>query len=187
MSRTPDVYTWGNMFFYYEEGNPHAKFAPDFFVVHGVPKHKRRIYKLWEEGKAPSMILEITSRSTRHEDLGSKKDLYQRLGVQEYFLFDPLREYLKPPLQGHQLFDGRYQRLLPYQDGSLLSRTTGLRPVIDGDRVQLWDVETGKPLLWSGELFEQAQAAKEYAQRAEAAEERARALEEEIARLRGER
>jgi Uma2 family endonuclease len=188
---TPDVYTWGNLFFYYEEGNPHAKFAPDIFVIHGVPKHKRRIYKLWEEGKAPSMILEITSRNTRHEDLGAKKNLYERLGVQEYFLFDPLREYLKPPLQGYQLFDGRYQRMLPSQDGSLLSRTTGLRLAIDGERVRMWDVETGQPLLWSWELFEQARAAEEYEQRAQDAEQRAhtaeqrvRTLEEELARLR---
>jgi hypothetical protein len=116
------------------------------------------------------------------------------LGVQEYFLFDPLREYLKPPLQGYQLFGGRYQRILPSQDGSLFSRTTGLRLVIDGERVRMWDVETGQPLLWSWELFEQARAAEEYEQRAQDAEQRAqtaeqrvRALEEELARLRRER
>ena len=45
----PQVYVAGNMLLYYEEGNPAACVAPDVFVVQGVAKHERRIYKLWEE------------------------------------------------------------------------------------------------------------------------------------------
>ena len=55
------------------------------------PGGNRRIYKLWEEGRAPQVIFEVTSRSTRREDLRSKHDLYERLGVSEYFLFDSAR------------------------------------------------------------------------------------------------
>ncbi len=46
-----DVYISGNLFFYYEEGNPRAVVAPDVFVVFGVPNKKRRTYKLWQEGE----------------------------------------------------------------------------------------------------------------------------------------
>src|SRR6266567_4504152 len=47
-------------------------------------------YLLWEEGKSPEMIIELTSKSTRKEDLDTKYMLYQDvLKVQEYFLFDP--------------------------------------------------------------------------------------------------
>ncbi|MGH9801571.1 MAG: hypothetical protein ACRD82_14505, partial [Blastocatellia bacterium] len=44
----PDVYVSGNLLVYYVEGNPAKCFAPDVFVVRGVPKGQRRIYKLWE-------------------------------------------------------------------------------------------------------------------------------------------
>ena len=48
------------------------------------------------------MVFEITSRGTRLEDLGTKRALYAMLGVREYFLYDPLGEYLQPPLQGYR-------------------------------------------------------------------------------------
>ena len=105
----PQVYISGNLLLYYQEGNPRRSVAPDVFVVKGVPGGRRRIYKLWEEGQPPDVVFEVTSPSTRGEDLRTKHDLYARLGVTEYFLFDPLGEYLRPPLQGHQLT----QRPLP--------------------------------------------------------------------------
>ena len=60
--RRPDVYVSGNLLIYYEEGNVHASVAPDVFVVFGVPNHTRPIYKVWEEGKSPDFVMEITSR-----------------------------------------------------------------------------------------------------------------------------
>src|SRR5207244_3236625 len=105
----PDVYVSGNLLLYYQPGDPRQSVAPDVFVVRGVPKGLRRVYKVWEEGRAPDVVVEITSRSTRAEDLGAKFGLYQLLGVGEYFLFDPLNEYLSPALQGHHLVSGRFQ------------------------------------------------------------------------------
>jgi putative restriction endonuclease len=71
-------------------------------------------------------VIEVTSRDTRSDDLGRKKDCYVRLGVEEYFLHDPLREYLKPALQGFRLVAGRYEPIAPAADGSLASHVTGL-------------------------------------------------------------
>ena len=91
----PDVYAWRDLFFYYEEGNPAAVVAPDVFVVFGVPKvvtPPRRIYRLWVEGVPPTVVFEITSVSTRDQDIGHKREVYARLGVAEYSLFDPLGE-----------------------------------------------------------------------------------------------
>ena len=93
----PQVYVAGNMLLYYEEGNPSACVAPDVFVVQGVAKGERRTYKVWEEGQSQTVVFEITSRGSRLEDLGTKRALYAMLGVQEYFLYDPLGEYLRPP------------------------------------------------------------------------------------------
>src|SRR5215218_6188998 len=85
----PDVYVSGNLFFYYIKGDPRAVVAPDVFLVKGVEKRPRRTYKLWEEGRVPSLVIELTSDSTRDEDLSRKKLCYERLGVEEYFLHDP--------------------------------------------------------------------------------------------------
>ena len=48
--------------------------AADVFVVLGVPNGDRSPYFLWEERKAPDFVLEITSRSTRREDHGRKRE-----------------------------------------------------------------------------------------------------------------
>ena len=103
-----DVYVIGDLLLYYEEGNRSASVAPDVFVVFGVPNHARHTYLLWEEGKGPDWVLEVTSRSTRQVDQGRKRDLYARLGVSEYWQYDPTGDYLDPLLQGRVLSDGGY-------------------------------------------------------------------------------
>lgn len=106
------MYVSGNLFIYYEEGNPQAVMSPDVFVVFGVSNRKRRTYKTWQEnGKLPSFILEITSKTTQRKDEVEKPQLYASLGVQEYFQYDPTADYLKPQLKGARLVEGRYQTL----------------------------------------------------------------------------
>ncbi|MGH9801060.1 MAG: Uma2 family endonuclease, partial [Blastocatellia bacterium] len=101
-NQTKDVYVGTNLMFYYVEGDPTKSVAPDVFVVRGVGNHDRRIYKLWEEGQAPQVVIEVSSRKTKNEDLTWKKQLYAWLGVAEYFIFDP--EYkLKPALRAFRL------------------------------------------------------------------------------------
>jgi hypothetical protein len=68
----------------------------------------RRSYKVWEDKQAPQVIFEITSRKTQAVDLGRKRFVYARIGVSEYYLFDPFREYLDPPLRGYQLVGEEY-------------------------------------------------------------------------------
>lgn len=179
----PDVYVTGNLFLYFSKGNPRAVVAPDLFLVKGVPKGRRRIYKLWEEGRVPSLVIELTSDSTPDEDAFKKKDIYERLGVAEYFLFDPYKDYLRPSLQGHRLTDGRYRPIEPEADGSLRSLTTGLLLRREGEMLRLVDGVTGEPLPWEEEVDDEF--ARERAAR-RAAEERVRILEEEVARLRRE-
>ena len=99
---TEDVWVGGNLFLYYEKGNREKSVAPDVLLAREVGKKNREVYLLWEE-QPPSLVFEITSRSTRREDTRFKKDLYERLGVAELVLFDPYGEYLKPRLQGYRL------------------------------------------------------------------------------------
>jgi Uma2 family endonuclease len=133
----PDVYVGGNLLFYYEEGNPSASTAHDVFVVKGVAKKLRRTYKLWEEAQPPAIVFEITSRSTRLEDQGYKRALYEMLGVREYYLFDPLAEYLQPPLQGYRLVEDDLVTVEPDAEGTFISQELGLRIRSEGSNLRL--------------------------------------------------
>ena len=103
-----DVYVVGNLLLYYQEGDPGKSVSPDLMVVLGASKHIRSSYRLWEEPKAPDFVLEIASESTHRIDRGEKRDLYAGMGVVEYWQYDPVGNYLDPPLLGFRLVEGRY-------------------------------------------------------------------------------
>lgn len=155
---TAQTYVAANMFLYYEEGNPEARRAPDVFVVKGVSKQDRRIYKVWEEQIVPCVIFEITSRNTRMEDLGVKRGLYELLGVNEYFLFDPLDEYLSPRLQGFRLVEGYYHPLTLSPDGTLSSQELEVILKPEGALLRVINPTTGKEVPTLDEALDQAEA-----------------------------
>ena len=146
----PDVYVSGDLFIYYEEGNPRARVAPDVFVVFGVPNHKRPIYKLWEEEKVPPFVMEVASKGTWREDEGRKAKLYERLGVREYWQCDPTGEYLGLHLKGRHLVEGAYepQPVVESLDGTvtLRSETLGLDLRAKGEEMRFHELATGRAL-----------------------------------------
>ncbi|MBI3361351.1 MAG: Uma2 family endonuclease [Chloroflexi bacterium] len=179
----PDVYVSGNMFVYYQQGDPESVVAPDVFVVFGVAKRKRYSYRLWEEGgKAPDFVLEVTSSATHAKDQGAKRGVYSFLGVREYFQYDPTADYLEPPLQGLRLSGRNYDavptRTLP--DGTLVvhSQVLGLELRADkvGGDLRFFD-PASKQVLPS---YDEAET------RAEQEAAARRAAEEEVERLRAE-
>jgi Uma2 family endonuclease len=176
---TENVYAGADMLLYYEEGNPGACVVPDVFVAKGVGKHKRRTFKIWEEKTPPCVVFEITSRSTRLDDLGNKRALYEMLGVGEYFLFDPLNEYLSPRLQGFRLAGGAYQPVPIEPDGTIVSKETGLILKPEGEMLRLIDSGSGSAMPTMDEIAEQADAQTQRAnaetQRADAETRRANA------------
>lgn len=176
----PQVYVAGDLLLYYVEGDPFQSVAPDVFVVFGVPKRDRRVYKVWEEGKGPDVVIELTSLSTSRQDRGPKKGTYEMLGVREYFIFDPLGEYLDPPLVRYRLEDGVYW---PKVGERLDSAILGLEFRLEGNLLRLYDPKTGEKLLTPLEAQEKARREAERRRQAEAEVERLRA---ELARLREE-
>jgi hypothetical protein len=147
------------MFLYYEKGNPRAKKAPDVMVIRGVEKYKRRIFRTWEEKSVPCVIFEITSDSTKDEDLNGKYALYASLGVREYFMFDPLREYLKSGLRGFRLKGNIYVPVLPDMKGQIFSRELETFLLPGGDMLHVIDPQTGRPVPSHSEsLFYAGQA-----------------------------
>jgi Uma2 family endonuclease len=178
------VYVTGNIFVYYLDaaGVRQTPVSPDIFVVHGVEKKDRRIYKVDEEGKAPEVVIELTSTSTRVEDLVTKHYIYAGLGVREYFLFDPFRENMQTALHGFRLEGGEY---VPMAGSRLHSEVLGLDLRVEQGLLRLYDSKTGERLRTPEEAeadrrTAEAQAARELTAR-QAAEAKAAAAEAKAA------
>jgi Uma2 family endonuclease len=178
----PMVYVSGNLLIFYVPGDKRRHVAPDVFVIRGVPKKQRDNYLIWEEGRAPDLVIELTSRSTRKEDLVKKFELYRDvLGVEEYFLFDPKAEYLDPPLQGHRLTEGRYVPIEPV-GGRLPSAILGLELEAVGNELRLYDPAAGRYLPTAQEIKQSLRETEAARQQEAAARQQAEAEAERLRR-----
>ncbi len=142
----PQVYVAGNLFVYFVEGHPTHNVSPDVMVVRGVDRDRdRNSSKTWEDGGiGPDLVVEVSSKSTRRDDLRHKFLLYRDdLRVREYILFDPLGEYLKPRLQGFRL-EGDDYFAIDFEAGRLPSEVLGLHLVPSGRSVRLFDPTLGR-------------------------------------------
>jgi flagellar biosynthesis GTPase FlhF len=111
---------------------------------------------VWEEKAVPTVVFEVTSAKTRREDAVEKPRAYAQVGIVEYFIFDPLDEYLRPRLQGFRLGPHGYEPLLPDDDGRLSSQELGLLLVPEAAVLRLIDARTGVALPTLDELESQA-------------------------------
>jgi Uma2 family endonuclease len=171
-----------NQFLYYSQGMPKLRVAPDVMVIFGVEPGPRDNYKVWQEGQVPSVIFELTSKGTQAQDKTFKKTLYEQMGVQEYWLFDPKGEWVENQLQGYRLEHDQYW---PITDGR--SQPLQLRLQVEGQMIGFYREDTGEKLLVPDELAEalkqEAAARQQAEQRAEQAEQRAEQAEAELAAL----
>lgn len=187
--KQPDVFVIADMLLYYQKGSTTKSKAPDVMVAKGVDTSiSRRTYKLWEEGVPPCVIIEVTSKSTQQEDIGPKPALYAKLGVNEYFVFDPLNEYVGQQLLGYRLIDGELNPIEPDNDGDLYSEELGTILSVDGEMLRVVDPETGHFIPALNEAMslaeQEMQRAEQQAAHAEQQAARAAAAEAEVARLR---
>ena len=162
-----------------------AAVVPDVAVAFDVDPGDRLSFKVWEEPKAPDLVLEVLSKRTWRVDVFHKPDLYADLGVKEYWIFDP-RGIRRggPALEGWRLRAGGVHEPLPLlATGSGHSELLGLEIVPDGRNVWLRDPKTGEVLPDHARALE----LREQAERARSDETAAReALEAENAKLREE-
>jgi Uma2 family endonuclease len=167
------VYVTGNLLVFYRPGDKRRHVSPDAMVVKGAQPGLRLNYLIWQEGHTPNVVIEITSPSTRNEDLKKKFDIYRtEMHVREYFLFDPKDEYLSPRLQGFRLVGDEY---IPIEliAGRLESSELGLHLEASGEQLRFYDPSKTRWIPTLHELQEQAEEAQQKA-------------EEENARLRRE-
>jgi Uma2 family endonuclease len=187
-----------DMFLYYEEGNPRARKTPDVMVIPGAARDPlRRSFRIWAEGVVPAVIFEVTSKKTRKIDWTVKKRLYRRLGVKEYFLFDPLHDYQRRQLMGFRLVGRRYVAMNREEDGSLRSEVMGVRMYAEGHLLRFVRLDTNERLPFRSELTARVTDARSRAareerraqqeqRRADQERRRADAAEQELARLRSQ-
>ncbi|MBW4670734.1 MAG: Uma2 family endonuclease [Cyanomargarita calcarea GSE-NOS-MK-12-04C] len=166
----------GNQFLYYAQGFPKLRVAPDVMVIFDVAPGGRDNYKIWEEGKVPSVIFEITSPGTKNQDTDSKKTLYEQLEVKEYWLFDPKGEWIEEKLRGYRLQKDSYELIT-----NSCSEPLQLRLAVEDELIGFYREDTGEKLLIPDELVAKVQEAEK---RAMQAEERATQAEELLSRYR---
>ncbi|CAN5572780.1 hypothetical protein BH10ACI1_BH10ACI1_11390 [soil metagenome] len=136
-----DVVVGGDLMIYYDKGNARKWLAPDVFVCFGVENKLRRTFKVWEEGVFPQIVFEIASDSTFENDLGGKRLDYARLGVEEYYLLDPEREYLPSPLMAFRRQNGRLLSA-DVENNRVLSPLLNLEIVDTGKSFRLFNPQT---------------------------------------------
>ena len=206
-AETP-LYVSGEMAVYYPDETP---FYPDLFAVRDVAMHKRDTWVVSAEGRGLDWILEVLVLGNRRKDLEQNVLRYARLGVTEYFIFEPRARRLR----GYRLTApgiAMYESLASY-DGTFVSKVLGLDllalpsgrlrfrrgdddllvPQEIIDRLEAFSEEATaaaeEAAIRIEEEQERAEAERQRAEVAEAraasAEERVRALEEKLREVQG--
>ncbi len=181
--------------------------CPDIAVFFNVKRHiDWNIFDVAAEGARPVLVLEVTSRSTRKNDLGAKVEFYHRAKVPLYVIADAVGRGAKRRIKliGYQYERKTYKPILPGEDGRIYLEPVRLWLGITRDRqagflrLACFDPDTGVELgdytAVSQALVEARALAEAEHRRAEAeaqaraeAEARIRELEAELKRSRGRR
>ena len=170
LQRAQGNYVFGDIMFYYEEGNPRKFIAPDLMVCLNKEKEPSKgVYKLWEEQHVPQVVIEIASESTWLKDVSTKLAIYQKLGVKEYYVFDIERAFLPKALLAYRLIEGELLEI-EVRDKRILSESLGLELVDTGETLRLFNPQTNEFLM----TMEEAQVENER-------------LKAELARLKAEK
>jgi len=185
-----DVLTWlfqgqlcaiyENLNFYQTANTYEYPLAPDVAVIKGVAYQLlTRSWRVGKSGPAPQVVFEIASEETWKKDLAEKPAKYARMGVQEYFAYDP-HEFPLPPSNNRRLFGWRLDQdrqtmkeMSIGPNGSLWSPSLESWLVPDGTMLRLYD-RNGQMGLTYGEAEAQQKLAE--ARRAEALAEKLRSL-----------
>ena len=132
-----DVFVGADQFIHWDRSyhpckNPeNPPIAPDVYVAFGVADRPRLSYVVWEEGKPPDFVLEVVSPSSRRRDEKEKPLVYAKMGVPEFFLYDPGAKPA-PALFGFQLRGGRGGEYRPLPAEGLPQEAVGVHSEVLG-------------------------------------------------------
>jgi Uma2 family endonuclease len=120
-----------------------SMFAPDVLAVVDVETHERERWVVSAEGKGLDLALEVFVSGDRRKDMERNVELYARLGISEYFVFDRGRLRLlgyRLPTLGSRV----YQPMMP-QGGRYASQVLGLDLRIEDKRLRFFHGMTAVP------------------------------------------
>jgi Uma2 family endonuclease len=165
---------------FYQTSNPKEyPLAPDIAVIKGTPFRHLRSWRVGKTGSAPQVVFEIASEETWKKDLSEKPTKYARMGVEEYFAYDPhdppLARATARRLFGWQLDkNARVMREIPMEPGGRLwSPHLDSFLVSEGEYLRLYDSH-GQLRLTAADA--EAEAREAQTRRAEALAEKLRSL-----------
>ena len=182
-----------NLNFYQTTDSMEYPLAPDIAVIKGVSFRHMRSWRVGKTGPAPQVVFEIFSEETWANDLNEKPGKYARMGVAEYFAYDPN----EPPVSrktARRLFGWQrdqatgLMREMPLRsDGSLWSFHLQSLLRADGEYLRLYDPHAQLRLTQAEaenrRAETEARRAETEAKRAETEARRAPALAEKLRSL----
>lgn len=147
-------------------------------VVPEADRASLRSWKMYEPNRpTPTVVFEISSKDTWRDDLTTKPAAYQRMGVSEYFAYDPNqppywkvnRKWVGIRLRGWQYKDGQMTELEAEPNGWIWSEQLAHWVVPAGRWLRLYDHNKKIALT-------RAEAAEQQADQERTAKERAWAI-----------
>ncbi len=105
-------------------------YHPDIFFV------KKERYFIFDEKEkvvigAPDLVIEILSKSTAADDKGDKRDNYEKFGVREYWLVDPIRK----SIEVYALVNERFKLIAYLEENGVLKSS-----VLEGFEMEIEQV-----------------------------------------------
>jgi Uma2 family endonuclease len=123
--------------------------GPDIAVIHGVrrPDRNFRTFDVAAEKVRPNLIIEVTSKDTRFNDLVTKVTQYHQAGVRQYVIVDANEPDDGPRtlrLVAYRHGSQRYEPMPLDDQGRVELLGLGLLLGTCGERIALYDAETGE-------------------------------------------
>ena len=180
-ANNPDVFVAGDLLWYPVEGSNTIRIAPDAMVVFGRAKGDRGSYQQWREGNIPpQVVFEILSPGNRMGEMTKKLKLYERYGVEEYYIYDPD----KIDFTGWLRQEDRLELIDEIQ--GWVSPRLGIKFELEPHTLLIYRPD-GEKFLEFGELDELRRTAQQRAERAElevtVAKQDAEAAKQDVAKL----
>lgn len=164
-----------NIGIYYTDFQP--PIVPDVFLSFDVQvpqnwwEKQNRCYMIWRFGKPPEVAIEIVSNK-QGEELGKKLEIYQRMRVSYYIVYDPTKQLGEKVLYIYELRGMRYFETSETWLGQVNLGVTLWNGVFEGrqDTWLRWCYQDGSVLLTGDERADNAE------QRAQILAERLRSM-----------
>lgn len=130
--------------FYDTDNFKETPLIPDIFVIKSRQQLLKNSYRVGVDGPPPEVVIEVVSDNHPLNDLKKKPQYYEEWKIEEYFVYDPRtlkRKTKKSRLTGWRLVDGKYQKLMPDEQGRIWSEQLDSWLVPDGELMHLYDKE----------------------------------------------